>query len=838
MSLVFFDRVRETTTVVGTNDAVLLGAVTGFQAFSVVGNGNTCYYTIADQAGGNWEVGIGTYSSTGPTLARTTILSSSNGGNKVAFGAGTKDVFLTYPSSRAVYVDGTTITPGTAATLPTTSGGTGLSSYTAGDLPYYATGTAFTKLGIGTNGQVLTSTGTAPQWSTLSGVAVTTFSAGTTGFTPNTATSGAITLAGTLATTNGGTGLTSFTANRVFYASSTSAIGQSANLTFDGTTLTAAAITSTGVATFSAGTVSAPAITTTGDTNTGIFFPAADTIAFTEGGVEAMRIDSSGNVTGAATQGMFRLSNSARSALLPTYSFVSAADVGMYNPADNTLGFVTGQVERMRIDSSGNVLVNTTTASYSVANRGNITIGGTASAILGFQKSGVAKGYVFLDSSDNFQIWNESNTSMLFGTNTLERMRIDSSGNVGIGTSTTTERLNVASSTAFSFLNLRNSSNSAGGGVVGVDTVNMDVINKEAGYLRFGTNNTERMRIDSSGNVGIGTSTPSTGTLNRQLTINSGASSLAGIVLQNNATGTAFNDGFQIYLNGTTGTLSLVENSPMTFEVNSSERMRIDSSGNVLVNTTTASYSVANRGNITIGGTASAILGFQKSGVAKGYVFLDSSDNFQIWNESNTSMLFGTNTLERMRITSGGNLLVGTTSDNSSTFKFKVQAATDVCVGLASATSIAGALTFNFINDGNSANVPVDFRCNGFYISNGLATGAGTNAVKFNTSTKQLTYDTSSARYKDNIRDSIYGLSHVMQMRSAQFEYKDTGNSDVGLIAEELNPIIPELVGKTEDGLPDSVSYDRMVSVLVKAIQEQQAMIEELKAEVALLKSK
>jgi hypothetical protein len=173
-----------------------------------------------------------------------------------------------------------------------------------------------------------------------------------------------------------------------------------------------------------------------------------------------------------------------------------------------------------------------------------------------------------------------------------------------------------------------------------------------------------------------------------------------------------------------------------------------------------------------------------------------------------------------MTLDSSGNLLVGTTNSNSNSFKLKVQAGTDVCVGLASATSISGALTFNFINDANSANVPVDFRCNGFYISNGLATGAGTNAVKFNTTTKQLTYDTSSARYKNNIRDSIYGLDHVMQMRSAQFEYKDTGNSDVGLIAEEMQPIIPELVGLNEEGLADSVSYDRMVSVLVKAIQE------------------
>jgi hypothetical protein len=98
-------------------------------------------------------------------------------------------------------------------TVPTTAGGTGLTTYTAGDLSYYASGTTFTKLAIGTNGQILTSTGSAPQWSTLSGVAVTTFSAGTTGFTPNSATSGAVTLAGTLGVANGGTGLTSIPAN-------------------------------------------------------------------------------------------------------------------------------------------------------------------------------------------------------------------------------------------------------------------------------------------------------------------------------------------------------------------------------------------------------------------------------------------------------------------------------------------------------------------------------------------------------------------------------------------------------------------------------------------------
>jgi hypothetical protein len=77
--------------------------VTGYQSFSVVGNGNTTYYTIAGQGTAEWEVGIGTYTSSGTTLARTTVLASSNSGSLVSFSAGTKDVFVTYPAGRSVY---------------------------------------------------------------------------------------------------------------------------------------------------------------------------------------------------------------------------------------------------------------------------------------------------------------------------------------------------------------------------------------------------------------------------------------------------------------------------------------------------------------------------------------------------------------------------------------------------------------------------------------------------------------------------------------------------------------------------------------------------------------
>jgi hypothetical protein len=98
MAFVLADRVKETTTTAGTGTVTLLGASTGYQSFSAIGNGNTTYYTIAGQTGSEWEVGIGTYTSSGTTLSRDTVLASSNAGSLVVFSAGTKDVFVTYPA--------------------------------------------------------------------------------------------------------------------------------------------------------------------------------------------------------------------------------------------------------------------------------------------------------------------------------------------------------------------------------------------------------------------------------------------------------------------------------------------------------------------------------------------------------------------------------------------------------------------------------------------------------------------------------------------------------------------------------------------------------------------
>jgi len=119
MALVLADRVRETTTTTGTGSVTLAGAYTGFQTFLAgIGNSNSTYYTIANVVTGEWEVGIGTYTASGNTLSRTTVLASSNSNALVNFAAGSKDVFVTQPAERAVYVEGTNVVAANSATVP------------------------------------------------------------------------------------------------------------------------------------------------------------------------------------------------------------------------------------------------------------------------------------------------------------------------------------------------------------------------------------------------------------------------------------------------------------------------------------------------------------------------------------------------------------------------------------------------------------------------------------------------------------------------------------------------------------------------------------------------
>ena len=166
MSLVLADRVMETTTTTGTGTLTLAGAVTGFQSFGAVGDGNTCFYCIFSvdtngNANGAWEVGQGTYTLSGTTLSRDTVFASSNSGSAVSFAAGTKRVILTVPAEKTIvnqasstfsmssvawanWIKADAITPQTdntaLSTWPDSSGNGNSFTQTGSNRPKYRTG--------------------------------------------------------------------------------------------------------------------------------------------------------------------------------------------------------------------------------------------------------------------------------------------------------------------------------------------------------------------------------------------------------------------------------------------------------------------------------------------------------------------------------------------------------------------------------------------------------------------------------------------------------------------------------------------------------------------------
>lgn len=148
MAFILADRVKETCAAPGTGTVTLLGAATGYQSFSAgIGANNTTYYTISDQGGANWEVGLGTIGAGGTTLARTTVLASSNSGSLVNFTSGTQDVFCDYPAKKAVILDSAGAIRGDAQPYLDFENGNG-TTVAAGRM-WYSSSTGAWNLGMG-----------------------------------------------------------------------------------------------------------------------------------------------------------------------------------------------------------------------------------------------------------------------------------------------------------------------------------------------------------------------------------------------------------------------------------------------------------------------------------------------------------------------------------------------------------------------------------------------------------------------------------------------------------------------------------------------------------------
>ena len=240
--------------------------------------------------------------------------------------------------------------------------------------------------------------------------------------------------------------LTGLTANRILYTNASKQVSSSDNVQFDGTTVTinslvatslsATSLSSTGVSTFAAGSAGAPAITFAGDTNTGIFSPTADTIAFTEGGVENMRVNSVGlsltSSNAGGTTGTLRVLDHSTNNGSNTIQWTNNAGSAQYGYiqglAAQGLAFGNGGAEVMRIDSNGNVGIGTSSPSYKLQ-----VNGGTGTRISADTTSGVY--YNRLVASQNFAYSGIEYASLFnFVDGATERMRIDSSGSLLVNT--------------------------------------------------------------------------------------------------------------------------------------------------------------------------------------------------------------------------------------------------------------------------------------------------------------------------------------------------------------------------------------------------------------------
>jgi hypothetical protein len=380
--------------------------------------------------------------------------------------------------------------------LPVQQGGTGDAYFSSGYALIGNGYSALLELTPSTSGNVMTSNGTTWTSAPPSGGGVTTFNAGTTGFTPSSATSGAITLAGTLATTNGGTGLTSFTTNGIPYATSTSALTTGSVLSFDGNKLATNALTfgyntsyyntDNSISNYSAGNYLYVSGNSTGGTG-GLYLQGAGNqkqaiiidgnssggnIAFQNNGSEKMRLNSSGQLliatTTAPSSGSLLTINNANG-----IQYTSGSGGGVITPI-NTGGFqffsYTGALgsetyaERARIDSSGRLLIGTTSATTNF----NLVASQSADAPAGIMAE------------------NTSNT-----TSATAIVRFKNSGStfayIGLGSLTRASYATLGADVLSMY------TGSTAGMSFSVDAV---------GSIKYATNSTLRMTIDASGNIG------------------------------------------------------------------------------------------------------------------------------------------------------------------------------------------------------------------------------------------------------------------------------------------------------------------------------------------------
>ena len=459
------------------------------------------------------------------------------------------------------------------------------------------------------------------------------------------------------------------------------------------------------------GTEGAPSIANAGDQDTGIFFPAADSVAVSTAGSQQLVIDSFGDVgIGAASPGLKLHVQDGALASAPTPStncdvviedstntgiqffsstqaelrFGDAGNTGagniIYNHSSNYLSISTNESERLRIDSSGRVGIGTLSPTHAVHIAGT-----TTPELIVEDTTNNVKAVVGADNSVG-RIGTDTNHALTLRTNDTERVRVDTSGNVGIGTTSPGAKLHVAGSTRLGANDATDAVLEIGAGATGNRNAFIDLVGdttysdyglrvqrdnsganttsrllhrgtgdfrliaQEAAQLEFWTSNTERLIIDSNGRVGIGASNNSSYDSAAQNLLVADESDNAGITIRSGG-GTPF--GAIHFADGTSdndekraGRIMYGHSGDfMLFSTANSERMRIDSSGNVGIGTTSL-FSATGYGALTLSGSTGGALALAEGSTRRFEIYGDNTNGLRVYDRTNTT--------ERLRIDNSG----------------------------------------------------------------------------------------------------------------------------------------------------------------------------------------
>ena len=627
-------------------------------------------------------------------------------------------------------------------------------------------------------------------------------------------------------------------------------------------------LTVSGTAEFASGTVSAPGVTFIDDNNTGLYSPAADTVAITTTATERLRIDSSGNVGIGTTSPSQKLQVTSGNILLDgtdQYIYLSNdSDQWLSaNAASNYLRIGTANQERMRIDSSGRLLLNSgtdvrielgTTGTTGTNDRNHLRGDGAS------LKYNTASGGVHV-----------------FEQNGTERMRIDSSGRLLVGTSTGSHPLSVVSSQSskiqfgqasdqggFLFSDGAGSFGISGGGYynganwIAKHTASSHIRDDGDANIRFFTNSsltagstfapTERMRIDSSGRLGIGVST-----------MVGGGGDVS--IIRNSALRWAESDGTQradIY-----GDL----NSNIVFRngTGSTERMRIDGSGRLLVGTSSARTDFL---NTTIFGSTvqieTATTGSRGLAITNNQSV--NSEAILFLNKANGTSVGSSN------VVSNGNRLGSIYFQGSDGSQLVAAASIDAQVdGIPGANDMPGRLVFSTTADGaasptarmaiynNGVSGVFATNADNFFLDNSAAAGTtyafllgrygatslGSGTVSFRVWNNGNVINTNNSygalsdiKLKENIvnASSQWDDLKAIQVRNYNFKEGQT-HTQIGVVAQEVELVSPGLVTESPDTDAEgndlgtttkSVNYSVLYMKAVKALQEAMERIETL----------